>query len=146
MIKKKNRDGLANEQSEPAPKPSVYDDSVFDAFDKKQGSGVIQMQSTQTVPSAEEPKPTKEHSQETHKEPNKLYRRNITLSEELFRRLEFIKKAKNKARSKDDDMITLDKLMFDMVQKCLDEQYPETKAMFEKYLKLKEMEGFEDLM
>ena len=43
-------------------------------------------------------------------------------------------------------MITLDKLMFDMVQKCLDEQYPETKAMFDKYIKIKEMEDFGDLM
>lgn len=145
-MKKKERDGLANAQVEPTPKPSVYNDSMFDAFDKKQDSGVIQMQTTKAVPPTEEPKPTKEQPTEMHKEPNKLYRRNITLSEELFRRLEFIKKAKNKARSKDDDMITLDKLMFDMVQKCLNEQYPETKAMFEKYLKLKEMEGFEDLM
>lgn len=145
-MKKKERDGLANAQVEHTPKPSVYNDSMFDAFDKKQDSGVIQMQVTQAVPPTEDLKPTKEQPTEMHKEPNKLYRRNITLSEELFRRLEFIKKAKNKARSKDDDMITLDKLMFDMVQKCLDEQYPETKAMFEKYLKLKEMEGFEDLM
>ena len=145
-MRKKERDGLTITQAEPTSKPSVYNDSMFDAFDKRQDSGVIPVQTTQDVPSSGEPKPAKEQPTEMHKEPNKLYRRNITLSEELFRRLEFIKKAKNKARSKDDDMITLDKLMFDMVQKCLDEQYPETKIMFEKYLKLKEMEGFEDLM
>lgn len=78
--------------------------------------------------------------------PDKKYRRNITLSEEQFRRLEFIKKSKNKARDKEDELVTLDKLMFDMIQHCLDTQYPETKAMFEKYIKLKEMEDFADLM
>lgn len=94
----------------------------------------------------EEAKPEPEEPKKSYKEPDKQYRRNITLSEELFRRLEFIKKSKNKARSKDDEMVTLDKLMFDMVQRCIDEQYPETKAMFEKYITLKEMEGFGDLM
>lgn len=88
----------------------------------------------------------KELAKKSYSEPDKLFRRNITLSEEQFRRLEFIKKAKNKSRSKDEDMITLDKLMFDMVQKCLDEQYPETKDMFNKYIKIKEMEDFGDLM
>lgn len=78
--------------------------------------------------------------------PDKQYRRNITLSEEQFRRLEFIKKSKNKSRGKEDELVTLDKLMFDMIQHCLDTQYPETKAMFEKYIKLKEMEDFADLM
>lgn len=78
--------------------------------------------------------------------PDKKYRRNITLSEEQFRRLEFIKKSKNKNRDKEDELVTLDKLMFDMIQHCLDTQYPETKAMFEKYIKLKEMEDFADLM
>ena len=94
----------------------------------------------------EEPKQEPEIPKKSYSEPDKLFRRNITLSEEQFRRLEFIKKAKNKSRSKDEDMITLDKLMFDMVQKCLDEQYPETKAMFDKYIKIKEMEDFGDLM
>lgn len=84
--------------------------------------------------------------QDLYKEPNKEFRRNITLSEEQFRRLEFIKKTKNKARAKGEELITLDKLMFDMVQYCLDTQYQETKVMFEKYLKLKEMADFEDLI
>ena len=96
--------------------------------------------------SMNEPSTKLEEPKKSYTEPDKLFRRNITLSEEQFRRLEFIKKAKNKARSKDEDMITLDKLMFDMVQKCLDEQYPETKAMFDKYIKIKEMEDFGDLM
>ena len=112
---KKDRNGLTNTQSEPTPKPSVYDDSVFDAFDKKQGGGVIQMQATQSAPSAEEPKPTKEQPQETHKEPNKLYRRNITLSEELFRRLEFIKKAKE-LKKKDELVSRISDIMGGEVQ------------------------------
>lgn len=82
----------------------------------------------------------------SHTEPDRLYRRNITLSEEQLRRLEFIKKSKNKAIDKKTGMITLDKIMFDMIQYCLDKQYPETKAMFEKYLELKQMEGFSDLV
>lgn len=95
---------------------------------------------------AEETKPKQEVPTVSYKEPDKQFRRNITLSEELFRRLEFIKKSKNKARGKEDELVTLDKLMFDMIQHCLDTQYPETKAMFEKYIKLKEMEDFADLM
>lgn len=95
---------------------------------------------------AEETKPKQEVQTVSYKEPDKQFRRNITLSEELFRRLEFIKKSKNKARGKEDELVTLDKLMFDMIQHCLDTQYPETKAMFEKYIKLKEMEDFADLM
>lgn len=145
-MKKRERNITDFTQSEPTPKTSVYDDSVFDSFDKPQSSGPIAMHPGQIAPVEEVPKQNKAQSVEAHKEPNKLYRRNITLSEEQIRRLEFIKKAKNKARSKDEEMITLDKLMFDMVQKCLDEQYPETKVMFEKYLKLKEMEGFEEFM
>ena len=96
--------------------------------------------------STNEPNQKFEKPKKLYTEPDKLFRRNITLSEEQFRRLEFIKKAKNKARSKDEDMITLDKLMFDMVQKCLDEQYPETKALFDKFIKIKELEDFGDLM
>lgn len=137
-MKKKERTKPAQETAE--TKSSYYNDTDFDAFDQKPTSTTIGApSSTEEVSIPEEPK-------KSYKEPDKQFRRNITLSEELFRRLEFIKKSKNKARGKDDEMVTLDKLMFDMVRRCIDEQYPETKAMFEKYIKLKEMEGFGDLM
>lgn len=137
-MKKKERKKPAQETVE--KKSSYYNDTDFDAFDQKPTSTTISVTSpTEEVFIPEEPK-------KSYKEPDKQFRRNITLSEELFRRLEFIKKSKNKVRGKDDEMVTLDKLMFDMVQRCIDEQYPETKAMFEKYIKLKELEGFGDLM
>lgn len=113
-------------------KASVYNDDDFEHFDKKP--------ETNNIPVKREPPKI------NYSEPDKQFRRNITLSEEQFRRLEFIKKSKNKTRAKEDDLVTLDKLMFDMVQHCLDTQYPETKSMFEKYLKIKQMEGFADLM
>ena len=80
-----------------------------------------------------------------HKLPNLKFRRNITLSEELFRRLEYIKVRKNNEREGRGKMITLDQLMFEMVQEVLDSKYPETKATFEKYLRFKQTEGYEDI-
>lgn len=129
---KQRQDRIKAEEVTNTPKTSVYNDDDFAHFDKK--------------PKTEDVSGKQEPQRISYKEPDKQFRRNITLSEELFRRLEFIKKSKNKARGKDDEMVTLDKLMFDMVQCCIDEQYPETKVMFEKYIKLKEMEGFGDLM
>ena len=65
--------------------------------------------------------------------PNEKYRRNITLSEELLWRLNYIKERKNKSREKGDKFITLEGLMYDMVQHCLDTQYASTKKKFEEY-------------
>jgi len=137
-MKKKNRTKTEQETAE--SKSSYYNDTDFDSFDQKPATPTINA----PIQIEEAPKP--EEPKISYKEPDKQFRRNITLSEELFRRLEFIKKSKNKSRSKEDELVTLDKLMFDMIQHCLDTQYPETKAMFEKYIKLKEMEDFADLM
>lgn len=128
------------EQESAGTKQSFYEDAVFDSFDQKPQSAAIES----PLPIASEAKP--ETQEKSYKLPDKLFRRNITLSEEQFRKLEFIKKKKNKERSKDDELVTLDRLMFDMIQHCLDTQYPEADVMFEKYLKIKEMEGFSDLM
>lgn len=68
-----------------------------------------------------------------YNEPNKLFRRNITLSEEIFWRLNYIKDRKNKNRSDGDKFVTIDGLMFDMIQQCLDTQYASTKQKFEQY-------------
>ena len=121
-------------------KPSVYNDDDFENFDKKPETSESSEESKKEQPTRTE-KPKK-----SYKEPDKMFRRNITLSEEQFRKLEFIKKMKNKVRAKDEELVTLDKLMFDMIQHCLDTQYPEASVMFEKYIKLKEMEDFADLM
>ena len=72
-------------------------------------------------------------TQKSYNEPDKLFRRNITLSEEQFWRLDYIKRRKNKVRGKDDELVTLDRLMFDMVQHCLDTQYASTKKKFEEH-------------
>lgn len=68
-----------------------------------------------------------------YSEPDKAFRRNITLSEELFWRLDYIKKRKNKNRGDGSEFVTLDRLMFDMVQYCLDTQYASTKRKFEEH-------------
>lgn len=121
-------------------KRSYYNEADFDHFDQKPyvPSPVVQQQVVNTVPETPVVK--------SYKEPDRKFRRNVTLSEELFRCLEFIKKNKNKTKAQGEGLITIDKIMFDMVQFCVDNQYPETKVMFEKYLKLKEMGGFDDLM
>ena len=121
-------------------KRSYYNEDDFDHFDQKPyvPSPVVQQQVVNTVSETPVVK--------SYKEPDRKFRRNVTLSEELFRCLEFIKKNKNKTKAQGEGLITIDKIMFDMVQFCVDNQYPETKVMFEKYLKLKEMGGFDDLM
>lgn len=129
-------------EKETGTKASYYSDADFDAFDQRP----VMQTAAAPVPVPAAANATTGTERKSHKEPDKLYRRNITLSEEQFRRLEFIKKNRNKARDKGEELVTLDKLMFDMVQHCLDTQYPETKAMFEKFMKLKEMEGFGDLI
>lgn len=92
----------------------------------------------QNVPVAG-PVVTEEAASVDYNEPKWEFRRTVTLSECLFRRLELVKKSKNRDRKKGEGKVTLDKLMFDMIQHCLDTQYPETKEMFEKYIKLNEM-------
>lgn len=68
-----------------------------------------------------------------HNEPNKLFRRNITLSEEVLWRLNYIKDRKNKNRQDGDKFVTIDGLMFEMIQQCLDNQYASTKRKFDEY-------------
>lgn len=137
---KQRTDRNRKEDTSPTPKASVYNDEDFAHFDKKPSPSAISEAPSMATPASKEP------AKRNYREPDKQFRRNITLSEEQFRKLEFIKKMKNKARSKDEELVTLDKLMFDMVQHCLDTQYPEASIMFEKYIKLKEMEDFADLM
>lgn len=79
----------------------------------------------------ETPKP--EEPKKSDSEPNKQFRRNITLSEEVYWRLNYIKDRKNKNRSEGDKFVTIDGLMFDMIQQCLDAQYASTKKKFEDY-------------
>lgn len=69
----------------------------------------------------------------SYNEPNKLFRRNITLSEEIYWRLNYIKDRKNKNRSDGDKLVTVDGLMFEMIQQCLDTQYASTKKKFDEY-------------
>lgn len=95
---------------------------------------------------AEEPQQEQMVPKKSYKEPDKKFRRNITLSEEQFRCLEYIKKNKNNTRVQGEGLITIDKIMFDMIQYSIDNQYPKEKAMTEKILKLKELEEFGDLI
>ena len=146
-MKKKDRPTIEENPTivEENKKDSIYNDSVFDAFDKSHSSGVIQVQPDSDA-KIEENQVLDTDVMLEMKQPNKLYRRNITLSEEQFRKLELIKKLKNKERGKDDELVTLDKLMFDMIQQCLDSnQYPEVNVAFEKYKELKKL-GYGDLM
>lgn len=62
--------------------------------------------------------------------PDVKYKRNITLSEEMLWRLNYIKEKKNKSRAKGDKFVTIDQLMFDMVQFALDEKFGSTKSKF----------------
>ena len=142
MKQKERKEFVASADSQ---KESTYEDSVFDAFDKPQGQGPIPLQ-TQTESTMEpDSEPVKDLLQEM-KQPNKQFRRNITLSEEQFRKLELIKKMKNKERGKDDELVTLDKLMFDMIQQYLDSNpYPEVNTAFKKYMELKKM-GYTDFI
>ena len=80
----------------------------------------------------------------SYSEPNKVFRRNITLSEELFWRLDYIKKRKNKNRTEGAELVTLDRLMFDMVQYCLDNQYASTKRKFEEHKATEQEDDEED--
>lgn len=95
---------------------------------------------------AEEPQQELMVPKKSYKEPDKKFRRNITLSEEQFRCLEYIKKNKNNVRAQGEGLTTIDKIMFDMIQYSIDNQYPKEKAMTEKILKLKELEEFGDLI
>lgn len=132
----------AEEMKVPA---SVYDDSTFDVFDRGHSSGPIPLQTS--VDSIVEVKPEAvKDIRDEMKLPDKQFRRNITLSEEQFRKLELIKKMKNKERGKSDELVTLDKLMFDMIQMYLDSNpYPEVNAAFDRYVELKKL-GYGDLM
>lgn len=144
MKQKERKEALTPVETQ---KKSTYEDSVFDAFDKPQGQGPIPLNTPVEPTVVQKPKlePAKDLFQEM-KQPNKLFRRNITLSEEQFRKLELIKKMKNKERGKDDELVTLDKLMFDMIQQYLDSNpYPEVNTAFEKYMELKKM-GYTDFM
>lgn len=84
----------------------------------------------QPAPAAE-PKPEAEKPQS--EVPHEKFRRNVTLSEEALWRLNYIKDRKNKNRAKGDKFITLESLIFDMVQHCLDTQYASTKKKFDEY-------------
>lgn len=91
------------------------------------------------APVSLKPEAEKEKSSST---PSEKYRRNITLSEELLWRLNYIKERKNKSREKGDKFITLEGLMYDMVQHCLDTQYASTKKKFEEYKRDEENEDW----
>ena len=147
-MKQKERDKTpaqqpqAEEMKVPA---SVYDDSTFDVFDRGHSSAPIPLQTS--VDSIVEVKPEAvKDIRDEMKLPDKQFRRNITLSEEQFRKLELIKKMKNKERGKSDELVTLDKLMFDMIQMYLDSNpYPEVNTAFDRYVELKKL-GYGDLM
>ena len=62
--------------------------------------------------------------------PDVKFKRNITLSEEMLWRLNYIKDRKNKNRAKGDKFVTIDQLMFEMVQFALDEKFGSTKKKF----------------
>lgn len=62
--------------------------------------------------------------------PDVKFKRNITLSEEMLWRLNYIKERKNKNRAKGDKFVTIDQLMFEMVQFALDEKFGSTKKKF----------------
>lgn len=62
--------------------------------------------------------------------PDAKYKRNITLSEEILWRLNYIKERKNKSRAKGDKFVTVDQLMFEMVKFALDEKFASTKKKF----------------
>lgn len=62
--------------------------------------------------------------------PDVKFKRNITLSEEMLWRLNYIKERKNKNRAKGDKFVTIDQLMFEMVQFALDEKFSTTKKKF----------------
>jgi hypothetical protein len=125
------------------PKNNFYSESDVEVLDNPLGSNMQEIKTEPIIERGQEP--VKDLTVEM-KQPNKLYRRNITLSEEQFRKLELIKKMKNKERGKEDELVTLDKLMFDMIQMCLDSnQYPEVNAAFEKYVELKKL-GYGDLI
>ena len=62
--------------------------------------------------------------------PDVKFKRNITLSEEMLWRLNYIKERKNKTRAKGDKFVTIDQLMFEMVQFALDEKFGSTKKKF----------------
>ena len=79
--------------------------------------------------------PEAEKEEVSYKEPNKQFRRNITLSEEMFWCLNYIKDRKNKNRSEGDKFVAIDGLMFEMLQQALDSQYPSVKKKFENYKK-----------
>ena len=147
-MKVKDRSSNQNKpelQTKETQKQSIYDDSTFDVFDRGHSSGPIPLQAPVEQIVEVKPEPIKDLRSEM-KLPDKQFRRNITLSEEQFRKLELIKKMKNKERGKSDELVTLDKLMFDMIQMYLDSNpYPEVNAAFERYVELKKM-GYGDLM
>lgn len=62
--------------------------------------------------------------------PDTKYKRNITLSEELLWRLNYIKDRRNKSRAKGEKFTSIDQLMFEMVQFALDEKFGSTKRKF----------------
>lgn len=84
----------------------------------------------------QEPAPAgKKEEPVSYKEPNKLFRRNITLSEEVYWCLNYIKDRKNKNRTDGAKFVAIDGLMFEMIQHCLDTQYASVKKKFEEYKK-----------
>jgi len=52
------------------------------------------------------------------------------MSEEMLWRVNYIKERKNKTRAKGDKIVTIDQLMFEMVQFALDEKFSSTKKKF----------------
>lgn len=147
-MKQKERDKTPAQQpqAEEVKAPvSVYETEEFDKFDKSHSKGPIPF--NRPIDSVVEPTPELiKDLRDEMKLPDKQFRRNITLSEEQFRKLELIKKMKNKERVKSDELVTLDKLMFDMIQMYLDSNpYPEVNAAFDRYVELKKL-GYGDLM
>ena len=91
-MKQKEREKAPVQQSQTegvkAP-TSVYDDSTFDAFDRGHSRGPIPLQNAAEPTVEVKPELVKDIRDEM-KLPDKQFRRNITLSEEQFRKLELI--------------------------------------------------------
>ena len=116
-------------------------DDVNNYIESPQEKVLEAPETTAEVVASVSPKPETE-KEKSSSTPSEKYRRNITLSEELLWRLNYIKERKNKSREKGDKFITLEGLMYDMVQHCLDTQYASTKKKFKEYKRDEENEDW----
>lgn len=103
-----------------SPKEDKVDTKVREANEKEKTN----------EPSAPETKTESRVGENDPTAPDVKFKRNITLSEEMLWRLNYIKERKNKTRAKGDKFVTIDQLMFEMVQFALDEKFGSTKKKF----------------